>query len=332
MKTGILLSYKGLGSNLLHLSYCHEIAKKYGPITIITLCKNLEQALAGDPLIKEIIYLEKYHKKLIDIFKLGKFLKNLSLDNIFIFYPSFRYIFSSKLAGIKKIKSYSVFKKKNLHLVNAAKKFTEIILNIQNCPTETSLYIDPIKKVNLKNKIKKTNKVKKNIILGVGSSGPTTRWGSKNFILLINKLNINKDYFFYLLCGPNEKEISDTIIDHIGNEYCSSLSNKNISEIVPLISVCDMYIGNDSFGHHVASQSSLPSFIIMLDTPKAYTDYSKNQYRVLPDNIDENYISHDSKISPDNITVDIVLNKIKILFNNYSIILLKQLLLLHLLM
>ena len=30
MKTGILLSYKGIGSNLLHLSYCHEIAKKKG--------------------------------------------------------------------------------------------------------------------------------------------------------------------------------------------------------------------------------------------------------------------------------------------------------------
>ena len=72
-----------------------------------------------------------------------------------------------------------------------------------------------------------------------------------------------------------------------------------------------MYIGNDSFGHHVASQSLLPSFIIMLDTPKAYTDYSKNQYRILPDNIDENYISHESKISGNDITVDIVLNKIK---------------------
>ena len=58
MKTGILLSYKGLGSNLLHLSYCHEIAKKYGPVTIITLCKNLEQALSDDPLIKEIIFLD----------------------------------------------------------------------------------------------------------------------------------------------------------------------------------------------------------------------------------------------------------------------------------
>ena len=308
MKTGILLSYKGLGSNLLHLSYCHEIAKKYGPITIITLCKNLEQALLDDPLIKEIIYLEKYHKKLIDVFKLGKFLKSLNLDNIFIYYPSFRYIFSSKIAGIKNIKSYSIFKKKNLHLVNAAKKFTERNLDIQNCPTETSLYIDPIKKANLKNKI---DKFKKNIILGVGSSGPTTRWGSKNFIFLIKELNKKKNYFFYLLCGPNEKEIADTILDQIGNEHCSSLSNKDISEIIPLISVCDLYIGNDSFGHHVASQSSLPSFIIILDTPKAYTDYSKNQYRVLPDNIDVDYISHDSKISADDITVDIVLKKIK---------------------
>jgi|TARA_B110000261_G_scaffold145708_1_gene169325 ADP-heptose:LPS heptosyltransferase len=308
MKTGILLSYKGLGSNLLHLSYCHEIARKYGPITIITLCKNLEQALLGDPLIKEIIYLDKYHKKLTDIFKLGKFLKNLNLDNIFIFYPSFRYIFSSKIAGIKNIKSYSIFKKKNLHLVNAAKKFTESSLSIKNCPTETSLYIDPLKKINLKKKI---NKDKKNIILGVGSSGPTTRWGSKNFILLIKRLNKKKNYFFYLLCGPNEKEIADTILEQIGSEHCTSLSDKNISEIVPLISVCDMYIGNDSFGHHVASQSFLPSFIIMLDTPKAYTDYSKNQYRILPDNIDESQISHKSKISADEITVDIVLNKIQ---------------------
>ena len=308
MKTGILLSYKGLGSNLLHLSYCHEIARKYGPITIITLCKNLEEALLGDPLIKEIIYLDKYHKKLTDIFKLGKFLKNLNLDNIFIFYPSLRYIFSSKIAGIKNIKSYSIFKKKNLHLINAAKKFTEQSLNIQNCPTETFVYIDPLKKINLTNKI---NKTKKNIVLGVGSSGPTTRWGAENFISLIKKLNKKDDYFFYLLCGSNEKEIAGKILTQVGKESCLSLDNKNISEIVPLISLCDMYIGNDSFGHHVAAQCAIPSFIIILDTPKAYTDYSKNQFRILPDNVDENHISHESNITPNEITIDMVLKKIQ---------------------
>ena len=82
MKTGIYLSYIGLGANLLHLSYCHQIAKKYGPVTIITLCKNLKEALADDPLIEDVYYLDKYHKKLLDIFNLSKFLKQFHFQNL----------------------------------------------------------------------------------------------------------------------------------------------------------------------------------------------------------------------------------------------------------
>ena len=55
MNTAIYLNYVGLGSNLLHLAYCHQIADKYGPVTIVTLCKPLQQALGEDPKIKEII-------------------------------------------------------------------------------------------------------------------------------------------------------------------------------------------------------------------------------------------------------------------------------------
>ena len=71
MKTGIYLSYVGLGANLLHLSYSNKIAKKNGPVTIITLCKNLEATLADDPLIEKVFYIDQFHKKLIDIFKLS---------------------------------------------------------------------------------------------------------------------------------------------------------------------------------------------------------------------------------------------------------------------
>ena len=70
MKTCVYLSYKGLGANLLHLSYCHEIAKKFGPITIITLCKNLNEALNDDPLIDKVVFIDNYHKRFVDIFKL----------------------------------------------------------------------------------------------------------------------------------------------------------------------------------------------------------------------------------------------------------------------
>ena len=307
METAVILSYKGLGANLLHLTYCHEIAKKFGPITIITLCKNLEEVLSKDPLIKEIIYLDKYYKKFLDIFNLSNFLKKLQLENIFIFYPSFRFFIASKIAKINNIHCYPLFKKKKLHLVNAAKKFTEQNLKIENCSTETNLYIDKQKQKEVINRI---NQNKKNIILGVGSSGPTTRWGSKNFIGLIQKLDKEYDCFFFLLCGPNEKEIAQEIIEEIGMEKCSSLSNETISNIIPLISVCDIYIGNDSFGHHVASQCGIPSLIIMLDTPRAYSDYSINQYRIMSSEVNINNITHDSRIDPNMITVDQVYEKI----------------------
>jgi len=112
MKTGIYLSYIGLGANLLHLSYCHQIAKKHGPVTIITLCKNLKEALADDPLIEKVYYLDKYQKKFFDIFKLSRILKEFNFQNLLIFYPSLRIYFAAKVAGIKKIYSYKFLKKK----------------------------------------------------------------------------------------------------------------------------------------------------------------------------------------------------------------------------
>ena len=305
MKTGIFLNYKGLGANLLHLSYCHQIAKKYGPVSIITLCPNLNKILKSDPLIKEIFYLDKYHKKFFDLFKLAKFLKEFNFENIFIFYPGLRQFLSCKIAGIKNIYHYPLFNKKNLHLVNAAKNFTEKSLKIENCPTETKIFIDQskIEKYKLSDR--------KKIILGIGSSGPTTKWGYDNFASLINELNKIGDYYFYLLCGSDEENGAKKIINQIEKKNCESLSSKDVSEIIYYIYLSDIFIGNDSFGHHVACQMNKPSFVILLDTPKAYSDYSKNQYRLTPPNIDINDISHDSALDPNSITTEMILNKIK---------------------
>ncbi len=305
MKTGIFLSYKGLGANLLHLSYCHQIAKKFGPVIVITLNSKLNEILNDDPNISETILLEKFHKKFTDILGLSKFLRKLELKNLFIFYPSLRYFLSSKIAGIENVYHYPFFKKKNLHLVNAAKIFIEKSLAINNCPTETKIFTN---KVNLK--FLKKSKIKK-IILGIGSSGPTTKWGYSNYLSLIKKLNNNGKFYFYLLCGPDESESAQKIVEEIGKENCESLSNKTISEIKNYISFSDIYIGNDSFGHHISCQMGKPSFIIMLDTPKAYSDYSVNQHKIIPPGTDLDKITHDSRLNPNTITVDLVFDRIK---------------------
>ena len=130
MKTGIFLNFIGLGSNLLHLSYCHQIAKKYGPVTVVTQCKKLKEALYDDPLINDIIIFEKKKKKLFHIFYLSKVLKKLNLDKLFIFYPGKRIYLAAKISGIRDISYYKNIKKKNLDLVNIAKNFTLECLNL----------------------------------------------------------------------------------------------------------------------------------------------------------------------------------------------------------
>ena len=312
MKVGIFLSYIGLGSNIMHLAYCHEIAKKYGPVTVITICKNFKEAVSNDPNIKEVIYLDQYYKKLTDIFRLSKELYKFNLDAIYIFYPSLRFYLASKLAKINKINSYPFFVKKNLHLVNAAKKFVEKKLNIKDCPTETIFYVNPEDKKNAKNKMDKSVK---NIVVGAGSSGPTTKWGERNYIDLLKRLNNHGKFYFYIQCGPEESIISDTIIKEVGENKCETLSNKKIKDLIPIVSNCDLYIGNDSFGHHITSQCGIPSLILLLDTPRAYTDYSINQYQILPNEVNINKITHDVAISPDRIKVDDVFNKIISIIN-----------------
>ncbi len=311
MKTGIYLSYSGLGANLIHLAYCHQVAKKYGPVTIITLCKNLKETLADDPLIENVFYLDKFTKKFFDIFKLSKILDKFNFENLLIYYPSLRIYLAAKISGIKNVYSYKFYKKKNLHLIKTAKLFTEETLNIKNSPTETKFYIKKERLDKIKSEIK--NDYFK-IVLGVGSSGPTTRWGSKNFANLINNLNKSGKYFFLILCGPNEKDVENEITSNLENNNFLTLSDKKIYDVLPYLCASDMYVGNDSFGSHVISQSGKKSVVFLLDAPKAYTDYSKNHFRLVPDGYNIEEITHGTNADPNLISVKRVIetiNKLK---------------------
>ena len=306
MKTGVFLNYIGLGANLLHLAYCHKIAEIYGPITLISHAKNLDQALEDDQSIEQIVIFNK-NKRVIDIPKIVKNLKKLNLRSIFIFYPSPRLYLAAKLAGIKNVYCYPLFKKEKLHLIEAAKKFTCSSLNLLDCETETKIQISEKKIEETKKNFDKNNF---NIVIGAGSSGPDTRWGEKKFIELINQLNAIGNFYFYIQAGPNQKNISQEIINNVYKKNCMDLSHFSVKEVMPYFALCDAYVGNDSFMHHVTSQSQKPAIVLLINSPKAYTDYSKYYHRIIPDNTNINDISHNSFHSPNSISVDKVKNKI----------------------
>ena len=72
-----------------------------------------------------------------------------------------------------------------------------------------------------------------------------------------------------------------------------------------------MYVGNDSFGSHITSQSGIKSIVFLLDTPKAYTDYSKNYHRIVPEGYTIDEITHGTNANPNLIKVENVIKEIK---------------------
>ena len=116
-------------------------------------------------------------------------------------------------------------------------------------------------------------------------------------------------------CGPNEKHIEKEIIENLNKNNFITLSDKKIKDLIPYLCTSNMYVGNDSFGSHITSQSGIKSIVFLLDAPKAYTDYSKNYYRIVPKGYNINEITHGTNANPSLIEVDRVLNKVKELKN-----------------
>ena len=122
--------------------------------------------------------------------------------------------------------------------------------------------------------------------------------------------NLNNYFFFLILCGPNEKIIEHEIISKLNKNNYLTLSNKKIYDLIPYLCASDMYVGNDSFGSHILSQSGKKSIVFLLDSPKAYTDYSKNYFRIIPEGYKIEEITHGTNANPDLIAVNEVIKNI----------------------
>ena len=121
-----------MGDMVISLPYIHSISKKYHTPVSILVKENsrASQLLAEDKHIDEIILLDRSkhysgsHDGFSGFLKLSKEIKLKNFDKVFIFNSSLRYLLISKLAGIKNISQYPLFRKKD-NIVTSAKIFTE---------------------------------------------------------------------------------------------------------------------------------------------------------------------------------------------------------------
>ena len=297
MKILAIQNRMGIGDMVIFLPYIEAVAKKFNSQITLLVKENskVDQLIKNNEFIREIILLKRsnikkdYHDGAIGFFRLVKELKEYNFDKVIIFNSSLRFNLICKLAGIKKVYQYPLLEKKNQNIIMAAKDLLKknFDLNVNNDPT---IQVNEKDIENVKKKFKMNNH-SKNILLGIGGSGPTKRIPAKKFIELINLCIKNYDCKFFLATGnkPEEMEIMREILDR-HNDKCIPLNEMSISETLPIIKNCDLSICNDSSFSHLSAGLGKSTIVLMADTPLLYGSYSSKMHPIIPDGIDE--VSH----------------------------------------
>ena len=305
MKVLVIQNRRGMGDMIIYLPYIHAISRKNSaPVTL--LVKNNSRAdelLSDDKSINKIINLDRnndkkgLHDGIRGFFKLINELKKERFDKVFIFNSSLRYFLIAKLAGIKNISQYPLFRKKD-NIVISAKIFIEQELN-QVISTQPILSLDENKfnkaKENFSNNFK-------HICIGFSASGPTKRWDINNYISLCENLNKVFPCKFYLAGGVNDQNLISKFLNSKIGDHCVSFGNLKIKKTMGIIKNCNLYIGNDTGWLHISSALGLKCLALFMDSPvMAYGKYSKNISIIVPEGETEESTTHDtlgkSKIS-----------------------------------
>ena len=306
MNKGLIVQTRpGIGDLCMFLPYIQQIKEhnKDFEFTLITKKRTAaKQILKYEQSIKHIIFLEDEilgitKSKINNFFKLLSFIKKNNFSKIYIMHFSLFWFLLAKISRIKNIYKYGIIKKNVDIYLNALEQNKRWLKN-NNLSSQTKIAYPH-----------NNNKNNNQIIIGIGSSGPTKKWSTENYIELIKRIN-NKNIKFFLAGGNNEIEnqIANKIIYEIKENSVVSLCSLTIEDIIPVINSSKLYVGNDTGFMHLSAGLDIPAIGLFGDTPLSYANYNKNIFPIIPKNFKT--VGHNS-FAMNQITVDQVLKEVK---------------------
>ena len=306
MNKGLIIQTRpGVGDLCMFLPYIQQIKEhnKDFQFTLITKKRTAaKQILKYEQSVNQIVYLEDEileltKSKLNNFFKIINFIKKNNFSKIYIMHFSIFWFLVAKISGIKKIYKYGIIKKNVDICINALEQ-NKRWLQDNNLSSQTKITYQ-----------QSNSKNNNQIIIGIGSSGPTKKWPTENYIELIKRIN-NKNITFYLAGGNNEIEnqIANKIINEAKENRIESLCSLSIGKIMPIISSSKLYVGNDTGFMHLSAGLNIPAIGLFGDTPLSYANYNKNILPIIPENFKT--VGHNS-MAMNKITVGQVLNEVK---------------------
>ena len=311
MKILAVQNRMGIGDTVIFLPFIETISRKFNTPVSLLLKKSskADQYIKQTDYLDKLIFLERDNKKnerhngIIGSIRLAKELKKYEFDKIFIFNSSLRFNLIARMANIKDIYQYPLFKKTNQHIVQPAKDLIKKNLGVDVVKDpQIGVNSNLIKEAFLKFNI---NSNELNILLGIGGSGPTKRIPSKTFLSVMEKIYNFKKSKFFLATGKkdDEQKILNEILNSKFKDKCIPLDNLSIADTLPIIKNCNISICNDSSFSHLSSALGIKTITLMADTPLIYGSYSSSMYPIIPDgetNVGHNTFGKD-RINPNKI-------------------------------
>jgi len=299
MKILVIQNKMGIGDMVIYLPFIDAISKKFNtPVSILVKeSSKAEQFLKDSNTINKIIILQRNnklrsgrHEGLVGFYNLIRDLKQHSFDKVFIFNSSVRFNLIAKISGIKDIYQYPLLQKKGQHVIEAAKELLEKNLGL-NVESDPKILINDQSVQEIRSNYQ-INNDEKNILLGIGGSGPTKRIPAIIFIRLMHLITQKYKCKFFLATGKNEQEqeILKEILNSEFKDKCYALDDLNLTETLPIIKNCDISVCNDSSFSHLSSGLGIKTIVLMADTPLLYGSYSPRMFPIIPDG--ENIVTH----------------------------------------
>ena len=320
MKILVVQNRMGIGDTVIFLPFIEAISKKFNvPVSLLVKkSSKADQYLKQTDYLDNIIFLERNNQKderhngILGSIRLAQELKKNKFDKIFIFNSSLRFNLIARLANIKEIYQYPLFKKTNQHIVEPAKNLIKKNLGID-------IVKDPQIRIN-NNLIKEAvlkfniNLNELNVLLGIGGSGPTKRIPPTTFLSVMEKIYNFKKTKFFLATGKkdDEQKILNQILNSKFKNKCVPLDDLSITDTLPVIKNCNISICNDSSFSHLSSALGIKTITLMADTPLIYGSYNSKMYPIIPDG--ETTVKHTTS-GKDKINPDKIFDKFKSIIN-----------------
>lgn len=291
----LILQTSFLGDTILSLPLFAEIKRRFPQAKLTLLCSPSSKELLQDhPGIDEVVVDDKKNadKGWLGLWRKARELREMKFSAALSPHKSLRSALLLFLAGIpyrvgfRQSKGWFLFHRRVSR--NLTRHDVERNLSIlepfgiqpENCDRDLMLPVKDSTMESVTQLLRSLGVNPEKLIVGVnpGSVWPTKRWSAEGFARVIDSIKRKYDCEMLLFGGPEDAELGSKIERLCGGAAVNLAGKLSLGELPAAVSLCKLFITNDSGPMHVAVARGVPTVAIFCATTPSlgFYPYSAN--------------------------------------------------------